>query len=347
MYPYSRDRVSRCRKRTHSCLRCLLAAFVTALLVSDCSADETNAEKIRALSNSGRQGFLRAMIETYREAAESISTDQVQYAQVVRYNRDTGEIGHEVLQSSVRERCRILRDGASHRVTRWAAQKDPEPVSPVVYEESYDANADVSRSLFVNTANGQTSFQGSIKRTSYGLNECFIFRYYLAASGVEQLLRELDQAQVTVSREHDGILEATFPINRSARRVSNGKVCFDLNRKGLATRYLVEIFNRAGDAAEPIPRETRELIVDKVEEANGIWIPTRARYLVWASNRSDTMTVWRHELSILRAQESPIEIRPVEFPLGTKVFDQINSRRYDVGLDGRKINERDARADVK
>ena len=55
------------------------------------------------------------------------------------------------------------------------------------------------------------------------------------------------------------------------------------------------------------------------------------------------MTIWQHELSILGAKEGPTEIRPVEFPLGTEVFDQINFRMYDVGLDGRKINERDVK----
>ena len=123
------------------------------------------------VSNSGRQGYLRAMVETYREAAQSISTDQIQYSQVVSYDRATGTMGHEVLQSTAPVRCRILRDGASQRVTRWkqTAERGPEPVSSVVFDQSYDANAEICRSLYAVTANGQTSFRGAIRNEGYSL----------------------------------------------------------------------------------------------------------------------------------------------------------------------------------
>ena len=111
------------------------------------------------------------------------------------------------------------------------------------------------------------------KATVY--KSALFFRNYPAV-GLEWLLHHLDQAQVSISRDDDGIVEATFPFNKSATSVSHGKVCFDLNRKGLPSRYLVKIFNRAGDRTEPNPISTLEMIVDKAEETNGIWVPTRA-----------------------------------------------------------------------
>jgi hypothetical protein len=325
--------------------------FILSFMVatSDRAFASTNAQDVRSteffqLKEPDQLAYLREALLEFRRRTANISAMLTYSVHTVVYDPMAKRIGDQVLQSLDLNEFRMRRIKGSYRIEVDIKPTKPKPgeVFPKTIE-GYNADKGLDTQLDIfERAGGSPYYAGTVKTTRAKVaDQCFFYQYLgdgprRDGSFGDWFLENIGTAKVLPPSARVGIVEVSFPY--PAHGTSAKGTCvvsFDLNKGALLTGLSYEV--ETSDKKGSVRRNTCKRDMSEPVQVDGVWIPTKMRWVAWSSNYPKYVTI--HEGTVKNISLNTLQMSDLDvtFVPGTEVMDETVGERYRVGPDGSRV----------